>query len=193
MKYMKYTIAVASIILALLGIIFGAILPFKKAQLYIKSAYQMPSIKTPEEFEEVFDKLFGFYSPIGDYEAARFLGHNLINAVAAPENPEIASRYLAEYLEPKMRKDETRHLLILAQMDFFLWAKSGKENDFLKSEEYYRQALIYGPKLPPVLYGLFDLYRKKGDQEKLKQISETILKYWPEDERVKEVINSLSY
>jgi len=37
---MKYTIAVASIILALLGIIFGAILPFKKAQLYIKSAYQ---------------------------------------------------------------------------------------------------------------------------------------------------------
>ncbi|MDP3015314.1 MAG: hypothetical protein Q8N28_02795 [bacterium] len=185
----KKIIIVIVIVIVLFAIYFGSILPFKKAQLYIKSAYQMPSLKTPEDFKKVFDKLFGFYSPIGDYEAARFLGNNLVNAVANPKNPEIASRYLVEYLEPKMRKDETRHLLILAQIYFFLWEKSGNENDFLKSEEYYREALIYGPKLPPVLYNLFDLYRLRGDEENTRKIGEKILKYWPEDERVKAILN----
>lgn len=144
----------------------------------------MPSIKNAEDFEKVFDKLFSFYSPIGDYEVSKFLGNNLVNAVADPKNPEIASRYLVEYLEPKIRKDDVRHLLTLADIYRFLWQKSGQESDFSKSEEYYRKALVYGPKLPPVLYGLFNLYKAKDDQEKLKQISETILNYWPEDEDV---------
>jgi len=187
--FFKQFLIIVLIILSLLGIIFGAYLPFKKAQLYISSAYQMNFVKTPQQFEEIFNKLFNYLSPIGDYEVARFLGDKLINPVAAPENSEAAARFLVEYLEPKMRTDDTRHLLILAQMYFFLWQKSGKESDFLKSEEYYQKALVYGPKLPPVLYGLFDLYKAKGDKEKLKQISETILKYWPEDEKVIEALS----
>jgi len=186
--FVKQFLIITLIILSLLGIIFGAYLPFKKAQLYISSAYQMNFVKTPQQFEEIFNKLFNYFSPIGDYEAARFLGDKLINPVAAPENSEAAARFLVEYLEPKMRTDDTRHLLILAQLYFFLWQKSGKESDFLKSEEYYQKALVYGPKLPPALYGLFDLYKAKGDKEKLKQISETILKYWPEDEKVNETL-----
>jgi len=187
--FVKQFLIITLIILSLLGIIFGAYLPFKKAQLYISSAYQMNFVKTPQQFEEIFDKVFNYSSPIGDYEVARFLGDKLINPVAAPENSEAAARFLVEYLEPKMRTDDTRHLLILAQLYFFLWQKSGKESDFLKSEEYYQKALVYGPKLPPVLYGLFDLYKAKGDKEKLKQISETILKYWPEDEKVIEALS----
>jgi len=186
--FFKQFLIITLIILSLLGIIFGAYIPFKKAQLYISAAYQMNSIRTTKQFEEVFDKVFNYNSPIGDYEVARFLGDNLLNLIAAPENPENVSRFLLEYLEPKMKTDDTRHLLLLAQMYYFLWQKSGKESDFLKSEEYYQKALTYGPKLPQLLYGLFDLYKAKGDKEKLKQVAETILKYWPEDEKVKEAL-----
>jgi tetratricopeptide (TPR) repeat protein len=187
-ELVKNFIVIVLIVFSLLGIIFGAYIPFKKAQLYISAAYQMNSIRTTKQFEEVFDKVFNYNSPIGDYEVARFLGDNLLNLIAAPENPENVSRFLLEYLEPKMKTDDTRHLLLLAQMYYFLWQKSGKESDFLKSEEYYQKALNYGPKLPQLLYGLFDLYKAKGDKEKLKQVAETILKYWPEDEKVKEAL-----
>lgn len=189
--FLKQSIAIIGIILAILGIIFGAYLPFKKAQLYISSMYQMRSLKTPQDFEKVFDKLCAFYSPVGNDEIARLLGNSLINPIASPQNSEPASRYLVEYLEPKLQKDDVKHLLILAEMYFFLWQKSGNENDFLKSEEYYQKARNYGPQLPQVLYGLFDLYKQKGDLEKLKQIGETILKYWPEDEKTRAIYERL--
>lgn len=187
--FLKQFLIITGIVLSILGIIFGSYLPFKKARLYVEARKYLTRIKTPADFEKTFNPLFDFYSPVGDEETSRFLANTLIDNIASDEQSEMASRYLADYLEPRMKKDNIKHLLILGQMYKALWEKSGKENDFLKSEEYYQKALSLGPKLPPVLYGLFDLYKEKGDWEKLKQIGEIILQYWPEDENVKEAIS----
>jgi len=45
--------------------------------------------------------------------------------------------------------------------------------------------LALGPKLPPALYSLFDLYEAHGDMEKRQEISSLILQYWPNDEQVR--------
>ncbi len=69
-----------------------------------------------------------------------------------------------------------------------MWKKYKKEEYYLKAEKYYRTALASWPKLPPLLYGLFDLYQSKQDKEKMKEIGAVILNYWPDD---KSIINAL--
>ncbi len=188
---MKQFIAIFLIILAASSIYFGALLPFAKAQRYIGALNAMSSIESLEDFKRNFDNVFDFYSPIGDEEAAKFLGSTIVNIISQKEQPENISRYLVEYIEPHLFKDNVRHLIMGGQMYFILWQKSRNESDFIKAEEYYRKALSIGPKLPPVLYGLLDLYQAKGDQEKIREIGEIILQYWPDDEKVKKIIKSL--
>lgn len=51
--------------------------------------------------------------------------------------------------------------------------------------------LSIGPKLPPVLYGLLSLYATKGDIANEKEVAETILKYWPQDTRVSDILKTI--
>lgn len=187
----KYIISIIGIILATLSIIFGSYLPLVKAQRYITAISSVSSIRTLKDFERNFDRAFNFYSPVGNEEIAKFAANTLMGSIDDKNQPETASRFLGEYLESKLEKDNVRHLIILGQIYESLWKKSGKENDFIKSEEYFQKALSIGPKLPPVLYELFNLYQLKGDTEKLKQIGEIILKYWPEDEKVRKITSDL--
>lgn len=182
---MKQIIAIVGIVLALLFIYFGSILPLVKSRRFIVSLGEASSIKTIDEFQKNFDKPLNFYSPVGDEEIAKFLSTDILKAISQKEQPENVSRILVNYIEPYMFKNNVRHLIVLAQMYSVLWQKSGKEDDFKKAKEYYKEALVIGPKLPPVLYGFLDLERAKGDKEKIKEISEMILKYWPEDKRLK--------
>ena len=186
--FIKQFIVIFLIILAIFSIIFGYLLPLMKSRRFISSLNSIQFIKTLGEFKVNFDRPLKFYSPIGDEEIVKFLSGNIFSAIAQREQSEATARELILYIEPYMFKNNVRHLLTLGQMYFVLWQKSGHEDDFKKAEEYYRQALLIGPKLPPVLYGIFDLYLAKGDKEKIKEIGGIILKYWPEDERVKNIL-----
>ena len=187
----KIIICVIGILTAVLSIIFGSYLPLVKARLFIVSLSSASSIKTINDFQKNFDKPFKFYSPVGDEETAKFLSSDILKSISQKEQSEAASRILVDYMEPYLFKNNVRHLIILGQMYSVVWQKSGKEEDFKKAEEYYLKALKIGPKLPPVLYGLLDIERAKGNKEKVKEISEIILKYWPEDERIKSLISNI--
>lgn len=186
----KKIIVFLGITFAVLSIYFGSLAPFAKAQRYITGLNAMPTIKSLEDFKKNFDKVFEFYSPVGDEETAKFLGGTILGIISQKEQPENVSRYLVEYIEPHLFKNNVRHLIMRGQMYFILWQKSQKvnESDFIKAENYYRQALAIGPKLPLVLYGLLDIYQVKGDSEKTREIAGRILQYWPEDEKVKAVL-----
>jgi len=54
-----------------------------------------------------------------------------------------------------------------------------------KTEDYYLKAYAIGPKLPPVLYGLADLYASNGDVAKFKPVAEAILANWPDDKQMR--------
>lgn len=179
------------IISALLSIYFGAYLPFTKSQRYIAAIRAVSSVKSVADFKKNFDAAINYYSPIGDEEVMKFLGNDILGIITGQDQPEAVSRELVEYVEPHMFKNDTRHLIALGQMYFTLWQKYGKKDvDYAKAEEYFLGAYSIGPKLPPVLYSLLDLYRLKGDGEKLKNIASEILTYWPDDESVKNVLGS---
>jgi tetratricopeptide (TPR) repeat protein len=188
--FFKQSIAIIGIILAILSIYFGSYLPLVKSRRFITALGSASSVKTINDFQKNFDNAFKFYSPVGDEEMAKFLSSDILRAISQKEQSEAASRALVNYIEPYMFKNNVRHLIVLGQMYFVLWQKSGKEEDFKKAEEYYLKALAIGSKLPPVLYGLFDLERAAGNNEKAKEIGEKILKYWPEDERVRRLMTN---
>ncbi|KKQ23109.1 hypothetical protein A2999_01250 [Candidatus Wolfebacteria bacterium RIFCSPLOWO2_01_FULL_38_11] len=187
--FIKQFIVILLIILAIFFIIFGSLLPLMKSRRFIHSLNSAQFIKTLGEFKENFDRPLKFYSPIGDEEIAKFLSGNILSGIYQKEQPEAVARELVLYIEPYMFKNNVRHLLALGQMYSVLWQKSGREDDFIKAENYYQKALSIGPKLPPLLYGMFDLYQLKGDKEKLRETAGQILKYWPEDKKIEKYLN----
>lgn len=190
---LKQFIIIALIILAVLLIVFGAILPWKKSQLYINTLTDMQSGRsyTTEQFKDRTGKVINFYSPIGQEEVVKFLSSEILIVVYQKGFSEQASRFLVGYMDKYLFKNNVRHLLMNGDLHKILWINFGNEKDFKKAEEYFKKAYEIGPNLPPVLYDLFELYRFKGDGENMKKIGEEILKYWPDDENVREVLKNL--
>jgi len=173
---------------ALLALYFGSYLPFVKAQKYIFFAGSMGNVKTLEQFKISVSDLFGFYSPVGQEEAVRFASQNILNLMSAPNQPEAVVRDLAGIIETNSLKNNVRHLLNISSAYSILWNRYKKPEDFLKMEDYIQKTLAIGPDLPPALYPAFDLYRVEGNQAKLREVGETILKNWPNDEMVRAVL-----
>ena len=188
---LKQTIIIILAVLAFISAYFGAYLPFARGRAYVAALRAAQSIRSLNEFEALFDRPLNFYSPVGDEEIAKFLGMDILNTITQVR-PEELNRVLVEYIEPHMLKNNVRHLIILGQMYSVLWREYGHKEDYMKSEVYQRKALEIGPNLPPVLYGLLDIYQASGDDVKLKEIASEIVKYWPEDEGVQNVLQRIN-
>jgi len=188
-NFLKYTIPAILIILSILSVYFGAYLPHKKAKAYVTALKNAPNVTTVEEYEENFNNVLDISSPIGDEEIAKYLGSDSVTIAMQGGVSEDVAKELVEYIEPHLFKNEVRHLIILGQLYGLMWGRYGGEEEyFKKSEEYFLKAKQIGPKLPPVLYTLFDLYYQSGDMEKASEIAGEILKYWPDDENVKNLL-----
>ncbi len=176
------------IILAGLGIYFGAFLPLGKAQSFIRAQANLRLIKNTDDLQNLYDVPLGFSSPIGQEEVTKFTASTISDLVAGQNLDEPTARWLTEYIEPYLFKNDVRHLVLLGDMYRILWERYGaRETDFTKSEEYFLKAYEIGPRLPPVLYRLTEMYLKHGDKENARRYGETILQYW-NDEKVRAAI-----
>lgn len=192
MSLLNKIIISALIILALLSIYFGSYLPFVKAKSYIDASRSLPNVKSVQEFMEIFDKPLNFYSPVGQEEIVKFLSNTTFDILANGKQSEEVARVLVNYVEPYLLQNNIRHLLAGGNFYFALWIYGQKEDDFKKAEEYYQKTLAIGPTVPLPLYRLLDLYRSAGNQEKIKEIGEIILQYWPQDENVQKIIEAFN-
>ena len=187
----KQFIVVMLIILVILSIVFGAILPWMKSRLYINALVNMQSGRTytTEQFESQMGNVFNFYSPAGQEEIIKFFSSDILNVINQQNFSEPTSRFLVNYMGKYLFEDNVRHLIMGGAFYKTLWQNSGNEEDFKKSEEYFKKAYSIGPKLPPVLYNLLDLYRLRDDRENMEKIGEEILRYWPDDVGIKQAIS----
>ncbi|MFH1162089.1 MAG: tetratricopeptide repeat protein [Candidatus Jorgensenbacteria bacterium] len=180
-KTIKSTIVVLLAILAIAGIIFGAYAPLTKSTRYIKALKEISLVHSMNDFEKNFLPALTHWSPIGQEEVVKFLANDIVGIASQSGQPEVVARAVVDFVEPYLFKDDIRHLLIGASIRAILWQNYGrKEADFEKAEAYYRAALAIGPKLPPPLYGLLELYRQKGDVEKASAIIGQIISLWPD-------------
>jgi len=184
----KKTVIAMIIILALTSIYSGAYKPLAKAQMYIKAQSGVPTYRTMEQLVTEFDKMFNFRSPIGQEEVIKFTNSNFGTLIMNENQSEIASLSLVQYVEDKIFEDNVVQLLQLAGMYGTLHSRFGRQEYLNKTEEYYKKVREIGPKLPHALYGLFNLYKRSGQTEKMKEIGGKILELWPSDEKVKQAV-----
>jgi hypothetical protein len=177
--FAKNLFIVFLLILAILSIYFGSYLPLAKSRLFIRALRTANEVKTTEQFKSHFDKVFSFYSPIGNEEVVKFLSSDIVNVVSQAAQNESVARELVSYIEPRLFLNNVRHLLVGAQLHSILWNNFHRPEDLKKAEEYYLAAFKIGPKLPPVLFGLLELYRAAGDHKKYEDIAKLVVTYWP--------------
>lgn len=187
----KNIIVVVGIILAVLGVIFGAFLPLAKAKFYIGAFSRLQSVKTLEEFKKTFDVPLNFYSPVGQEEVVRFLANEILGKMIYAGQKEEISRDLILYVEPRVFPENSKHSLILATMYGRMFEIYGKGEYLEKAQENFQRLLALNPKSPQALHSLFVIYLRKGEFGKAKETGGTILRYWPEDERIKAILKSL--
>ena len=173
---------------AVASIIMGAYMPWGKATGYIAALRNLSNVHSMDEFKIDFDQPLNYYSPVGDEEVVKFLSNDILQLVNQKGQPEPVARALVGYIETRLFQDNVRHLLTGAQMHAILWAKYHDDADYKIAEQYYLKALDIGPRLPPVLYGLMDLYRMKGDKANMERIANIIVGYWPSDESVQALL-----
>ncbi len=191
--FIRQLLVIVLIIISALGIYFGAYLPWEKSRAYINALKIMSGggIQSLGDYFKNYDVPLKMYSPIGDEEVIKFLSNDILNLISKGSQSEEVSRALVVYIEPMLLKTNVRHLLVGGQMHYVLWRRFNKEEDYQKAEQYYLAARAIGPKLPPVLYELIGLYKDKGDAVKMKEVGETILSYWPQDESIRSSISGL--
>jgi len=187
-RLIKYFLATLGIIVAVLAIVFGSIQPLSRSQRFISALRNVSNVKTLDEFKQNFDAAFNMSSPVGDEELAKFLSDQILNLISQENQPEDVSRALVAYLEPHMLQNNVRHLLAIGNMHVELLRRFRKQIDFNQAESAYLRAMAIGPKLPPVLYTLADLYIAVGNRDKFTEIANTILSYWPDDAKLKSIL-----
>jgi tetratricopeptide (TPR) repeat protein len=191
-KFFLYFIPIGLISISLTSLVFGSILPFSKAGVLAGAQNYLSKIKTVEEFKKVFGGVFDFYSPIGDEESAHFTAAKILELIAQNGQPEGDSRAIVDFIEPYLpEEDYTRDIIVSAQMRLVLWEKFQRQSDYELSEKYYLEASVRAPEFPDVLYGLLELYKSKGDKDKLKPIAERIVTLWPEDAETAKLLSNI--
>lgn len=182
---LKQLIIVLLILAAVASVYFGALAPLAKAQSYINALRTIPLIGSIDEFRQAFDVPLTLPSPVGQKEVVKYIATNIQEIITHPNQPENVMRALAEYIEPYIYQNDVRHLIVMGQIYYTLWTNYGRKDvDFQKAVDYFKKVEVIGPKLPPALYSLFDLYREHGDVEKAKEVGKEILKFWPNDAEV---------
>jgi hypothetical protein len=176
---LKLTLVTGGIIFFLLGLYYGAYLPLAKSRLYISTIRSAQSIRSVADFKALYDRMFALYSPVGTEEIVKFMSYDVMGIISIKDQPEEIARALVEYIEPYLFTNNVRHLLVGAQMYTTLWQNYGHDSDYEAAVRYYRAAYDIGPKLPPVLFGLLQLYVNHGDMVSANEIGEHIVALWP--------------
>ncbi|MAF80267.1 hypothetical protein CL629_04300 [bacterium] len=191
-KVLKNAIILAVIVLAILGVYFGSIRAFIKGKRYIEALGRRGQIESTEEFRENWKYALDYRAPISDDEIIKFLSGDIVNMASAGEQPEEVMMSLISFIEEYIDQNDVLHILNIGRTYHFMWVNyEHKEEYYIKAEEYYEKVLEIGPKLPPALYGILDLYRVKGDAKNAKKYGEMAFELWPQDERLKEILEKI--
>lgn len=174
---------------ALVALYVGAYLPYEKARRFI-AAYQLASrAATIGEFEAIFDDVLDFYSPVGQREEIRFLTSQILDIIVKQKPPSEPSLRLASYIERKFEesgdaKNDARAiqtLMFLGDLWRHLGVMHNDAESMQRAETYYLRGLAESPRRPQFLYALYALYLKTEEYEKVRNVYNELIKYWPHD------------
>lgn len=172
------------IVLASFFLIWGAVLPWNMAGSYINALRSTRQDKISlDEFISLFSGVLNYPSPVGREEVVKFLSGDLKGMIASQEEP--VARALAGFIDSYLFKNDVRHILTRAEIDYTLWKRFKKQEDFVRTAEAYQEAGKIGIFLPQPLYGLYNLFLEGGQKDLASRVGKEILRLWPTETRIK--------
>ncbi len=194
-KVIRTIIAPLGIILAFLSLIYGALLPLRKSQLFIQAMRQSGQSTSVAEYMRIFNRALDFYSPVGQAESIRFL-ENQIGSIVAQKPPQQVADALVMYADSTSRVTEpgahssnyVQEIVILGNIHATNFRNYKAQRDYDIALALFQKGLTLSPKRPQFLYGLLQLYTDAGEQEKAEEIAKDILSIWPSDEKIQQAI-----
>lgn len=197
----KQAIAVVVTVVAGALLYLSAYLPYVKSTLYITALQQSQQAKTLQDYLAPFETAFNFWSPIGQPEEIRFFGNNVLSLLTNQKQQlsEPVATQLVDYATKELSSNPpgakglnySQSVLIEASILSAYGQEYHQTSALQKAEALYKEGLQLSPKRPQFLYGLFSLYLAEGDTAAAKPIGEEILKYWPTDQKVSQIMSQL--
>lgn len=197
----KKLIALLVTIFALALLYTSAYLPYTKSSLYIIAMQSAGGAKTLEDFLKPYDTAFNFWSPVGQPEMIRFFANNVLGFLTDQKQtlPEPLATALVNYTVDRIDADTlgnkglnySQLVLLEASILSSYGEKYNKTDALQKAEDLYKEGENLSPRRPQFLYGLFSLYTYENKPDEAKPIGEEILKYWPTDQGVSDVLSKL--
>ncbi len=182
------------------GFYLGALAPLLKSHSYIVAYGDLQNIRSLEEFNNLFDPVFSFYSPIGYDE---ILGGYIDIAISAisqnqappPELARVLVQKVADKAAPALEKgagfNYGQNLFKLGILYRTAALRYGNREYYDMAISIFERARAMSPIRPPFLYNLFELYVGKQDYARAKDIGTIILRYWPDDEEIRRAMQQL--
>lgn len=196
----KKIIAITLSLFILCLMYFGSYLPLRKSRLLIEAIRGVGAAKTVNDFEESVSRALDFYSPAGQSESVRQMGHIVLNVLAsqkdlpkpvADELLNFITKYFEAIIQPKHGGNLSQIFLVSGSLYQVVGSRLGDNAYLEKAIDYYKRGLNDSPKRPEFLYNLFNIYLTQKDFTSAKNIGEQILQYWPNDEIIKEKMEKL--
>jgi hypothetical protein len=188
--------SVLGIALIVVALYFGTYLPYRKSTAIIKFSGGLENIRTVQQFFDAIGEVLKMPSPYGEEELARLLGDDLSSAIKSQKDPRIVEaftaygeRILASFLEAG--SSPSRSILVLASLNQSAWETTGDGRYAQRAEDLYLRCLKVSPRRPQCLYGLLRLYISGEKKKEALEVGEEILRYWPQDARVKRALKEL--
>ena len=193
----RQIIAVALVPFILVVMYVGTHLPFRKARLFI--AAQSNPARTFEEYNAQLDKALDTYSPIGQEETLLnylYFVSDIVPQVKEEEIVHILVEKAERHAEPIIARGPGLNLVQILYQLGIVYKRAGMR---LEDETYIKKAIeafelgrVYSPKRPIFLQELFNLYRERGEKEKLEEIARVIVSLWPDqEEEVRQLIEEM--
>lgn len=186
------------IALTFTGMYFGVYLPWRKARLLIRTFSILNGGSTLEQFQSSFGYMLDFYSPVGQDEAISNYLNGVIRVMNDQDEPEIIAalaKDAEERMRPVLQKGSgfsfSQNIFNLATVYRLAAVKLQSEEYYNKSLAMFERGLDASPNRKMFLYGLLDLYLIGSQNDKARELGEYILTIWPDDEKIKEVLNNL--
>lgn len=192
----KKIIALIASVIILVLLYYGSFLPFRKSRVFISTMRSLGEAKTLDELKSKISVPLNLPSPYGQEEVVRQVASLITNIVSqsntTPPVIDDLIAYLNTYYSPIIEGGRgmsfNQNLYVLGSLNEVAFIRTNKAQYLAAAEEYFTASYALGPKRPQALFGLFDVYRARGDREKVIQISNQILEQWPGEERTRQAL-----
>jgi len=192
----KKIVAVIASIVIVVMVYYGSFLPLRKSQVFISTMRSLGEAKTLNELKAKVSVPLDYLSPYGQEELVRQVASLITNIVSQSNTtPPIIDdliAYLNTYYDPIINKGSgmsfNQNLYVLGSLNEVAFIRTNKVEYLMAAEKYFTRSHELGPKRPQALFGLFDVYRAKGDVAKVTEISNQILSQWPGEEKTRQAV-----